>query len=287
LLLPLGMAVMGCDSGKPKETPPSPPAPVSAAPAPVPPTVKRAASFGSEDGAALTGDLYVASDITAPAVILIHRLSAERAELAPLAERLAKSNKRYSILSFDLRGHGGSKAPEKAKPGDTTALSKDIDAAISEVEKQTKARGIVLVGSSLGAALASEVAYKQSKVTGLVLISPGAAISGHDLYRPYAEVRNLPTLILGAKQDTVSQPAVDALEKMAMSGRVKRYEGSRHSAGHVADEHPELWADVEGWLMEMFEQRPSERRSLYFAPGKEPKGKARAAATPKLEDKRR
>jgi hypothetical protein len=31
------------------------------------------------------------------------------------------------------------------------------------------------------------------------LISPGAAIHGVDLYRPYSEVRNLPTFIAGAE----------------------------------------------------------------------------------------
>lgn len=277
----LAVTSIACDSGKAKETPaPSPPT-VSAAPLPPPPTPKRATSFGTEDDAALAGDLWLATDPTSPAVILIHRLTADRSEMAPLAERLAKSERRYSILSFDLRGHGGSKAPEKEKAGDTSALRKDLEAAIDHVEKETQARGIVLIGSSLGATLASEVAFSESKVTALVLISPGAAISGHDIYRPYAEVRNLATLILGAKQDTVSQPAVDALEKMAMAGRVTRYEGSRHSAGHLAEEHPEVWSDVESWLMEMYARETSERKSLYFAPGKEPKGKARASTNTK------
>ncbi len=225
----------------------------------------------------MAGDLY-AADSGAPAVILIHRLNADRAELAPLAERLARSEKRYSILSFDLRGHGESKAPEKAKRDDTSHLNQDLEAAIALVDKETKPRGIVLVGSSLGAALASEVAFSQPKVTGLVLISPGAAISGHDIYRPYAEVRNLATFIAGSKDDTVSRPAVDSLEKMAMMARVKRYDGSKHSAEFIAADHPELWADIESWLMEMYAQRPAERRSLYFAPGKEPKGRARASA---------
>jgi alpha-beta hydrolase superfamily lysophospholipase len=277
----LAVTSAGCDSGKAKESPPTPAPTVSAAPAPPPPTPKRATSFGTEDGAALAGDLWLASDPKSPVVILIHRLSSDRSEFAPLAERLSKSDRRYSILSFDLRGHGASKAPEKQKQGDTSSLRKDVEGAIDHVEKETQARGIVLVGSSLGATLACEVAFSEPKVTGLVLVSPGAAISGHDIYRPYAEVRNLATLILGAKQDTVSQAAVDALEKMAMAGRVTRYEGTRHSAGHLADQHPEVWADVEGWLMEMYTRETSERKSLYFAPGKEPKQKARASATPK------
>jgi alpha-beta hydrolase superfamily lysophospholipase len=213
------------------------------------------------------------NDKSAPAVVLVHRLNGDRSEMKPLAERLAKSKQRFSVLTFDLRGHGESKAPKKAKPNDTKPLSKDVDAAIAHVLEASgkQARGIVLIGSSLGAALVAEVAFAQPKVSGLGLISPGAAISGHDIYRPYAEVRNLPTFIAGAKDDTVSAMAVDSLEKMAMSGTVKRYEGSRHSAGHLAEEHPELYEQVEEWLMQMFAREPVERRSLYYAPGKEPK----------------
>jgi hypothetical protein len=102
-------------------------------------------------------------------------------------------------------------------------------------------------------------------------VSPGEGISGHPLYRPYAEVRNLPTFVAGAKDDTVSSAAVDALEKMAMIGSVKRYEGSRHSAQFLAEEHPELWTDLESWALSVFAEEPRERRSLYIAPGKEPK----------------
>ena len=66
------------------------------------------------------GDLYLAKP-GSPAVVTIHRLTAERVEFAPLAERLAKADKRFTVLSFDLRGHGESKAPEGWR-------SQDLDA---------------------------------------------------------------------------------------------------------------------------------------------------------------
>lgn len=270
--------VPGCDSPQPKPGP----AASASAPAPVPaasdvpsimivPTPGKPATFASSDGAALAGELFVSPEPNAPALILVHRLNGDRAELAPLVERMVIAPKRFSILSFDLRGHGASKAPPKAKPGDNKDLVKDVEAAIAHVTEATAPRAIVLVGSSIGAALVSQVAFGAAKVTALGLVSPGESISGHPLYRPYAEVRNLPTFLAGAKEDTVSKPALEALEKMAMSGTVKRYDGSRHSAQFLAEEHPELWADLESWLLSVFAEEPRERRSLYVAPGKEPK----------------
>jgi pimeloyl-ACP methyl ester carboxylesterase len=279
------LLVAGCESG---DTPGKPaPSPASAQPPPPPPppppTPKKAVTFSAADGAALSGDLYLAADPRAPSAVLVHRLYSDRHELAPLAERLARADKRYTVLIFDLRGHGASKAPPKAKADDTRSLSKDVAAAIDEVGEVTggKTRGVVLVGTSLGAALVSEVAFDQAKVTALGLISPGAAVSGHDIYRPYAEVRNLPTFIAGAKNDNVASLPVDSLEKMAMSGTVKRYDGNRHSAEFLGVEHPELWSDLEAWMMSVFERTPSERRSLYFAPGKEPKKPGATASTAK------
>lgn len=277
---------VGCESEEPSTPAPVAPHPAPSAtlPPPPPPTPKKAVTFASKDGAALAGDLYLSADPSAPVAVLVHRLSADRGELEPLARRLSLAPKRYTVLCFDLRGHGASKPPAKAKPDDTKDMAKDVDAAIAHALEATgdKARGVVLVGSSLGATLASEVAFAQPKVTALALISPGAAISGHDLYRPYAEVRNLPTFIAGAKEDTVSREPVGSLEKMAMSGTVKRYEGSRHSAGLLADEHAALWTDLETWLLGVFEVQPVPRVSLYRAPGKEPakapagKGNSRA-----------
>ncbi|MFO0566969.1 MAG: alpha/beta fold hydrolase [Polyangiaceae bacterium] len=279
----LALAALGCDSSEPKETaapPPAAPASVLAAPSgsepplPVVATPSHPVSFSSADGAALSGELWESPEPNAPALILVHRLHGDRSELVPFAKRLALAARRYSVLSFDLRGHGASKAPPKAKASDTTALGQDVLAAISHVDEATKPRAIVLVGTSVGAALVSAVAFKSPKVSALALISPGEAIAGHELYKPYAEVRNLPTFVAAAKDDTVARGPLEALEKMAMKARVKRYDGSRHSAGFLAEEHPELWTDLETWAVEVFGEQPTERRSLYFAPGKEPRGAA-------------
>lgn len=257
----LVLALGGCDSGD--ESPPSPklapPKPAVEAPPAPPPTPKKTTNFESKDGASLAGDLYLAKP-TAPAVVLVHRLHAERAELAPLAEQLAQAKKRFTILNFDLRGHGASHPPKKDKQK-PERFDADVVAAIEHVlqASEQKTPRVLLVGSSFGAALVARVTRTQPKVTGLALLSPGAAIDGLDVYEPYAEVRTLPTFIAASALDNVSKAPFESLSKMAKAGETKQYPGSRHSAGHLAAEHPALWSDLIAWLEKQYDERPSER----------------------------
>ncbi len=252
---------LGCDSSD--ESPPSPklapPKPRLDQPPAVPATPKKATTFESADGASLSGDLYLASP-AAPAVVLVHRMHAQRLELAPLADKLANADKRFTILNFDLRGHGDSKPPEKDKK-DAARFDADVVAAIAHVVEvtQEKVPRVVLVGSSFGATLVARVTKAQPKVTGMALLSPGAAIEGLDVYEPYAEVRHLPSFISGGVRDNVSLAPVDSLSKMAKQGTVKQYPGSRHSAGHLAAEHPALWTDLVAWLVSQYDEKPSAR----------------------------
>jgi pimeloyl-ACP methyl ester carboxylesterase len=223
------------------------------------------------------GDLYLAADPTSPSVVLVHRYMGDRSEWQPLIDALVRADKRYTLLAFDLRGQGASKLPAGEKPNaPAERMTADVRAAIAHVVQVTggKTRGVVLVGSSLGAALISAVSFGEPRVTALALISPGAAVAGVDVYRPYAEVRNLPAFIAGSTKDPVSREPLEALAKMAMRGTVRRYSVDRHSAGHLGAAEPELWKDLVGWLMDVYGEAPVERRSLYYAPGKEPPARA-------------
>jgi pimeloyl-ACP methyl ester carboxylesterase len=223
--------------------------------------------------------MFAPADATAPIAVLVHRRHGDRKEFAPLIERLARSARRFAVLSFDLRGHGASKPPPKAKPKvgvlEAEQYLPDVHAAVQHALEASgqKARGVVLIGSSLGAALVAKVAWSEPKVTALGLVSPGAAIDGFDVYRPYSEVRNLPTFLAGATEDTVTREPLDALSRMASNGTTKRYTSAMHAAGWLGDKHPELWQALEEWLMSVYDAPVVERKSLYYAPGKEPSGK--------------
>ncbi|MEZ4224422.1 MAG: alpha/beta fold hydrolase [Polyangiaceae bacterium] len=262
----------GCDSNEAPPTPKLAPAPIPTVRPEPPPTAKQAATFESTDGAVLAADLYLAKP-NAPAVVLLHRLHAQREELSPLAERLASAPKRFTVLNLDLRDHGDSKAPKQAprvakKPAkDTSRFDADVTAAIAYLDRTTehKMPRVILVGSSLGAVLAARAAKHDARVTALALVSPGAAIDGLDVYQPYADVRELPTFLAAATDDNVSKAPFDSLSKMAKAGVTKQYPGPRHSAGHIAADHAELWSDLVDWLVGQFDESPSPRS----APGAE------------------
>jgi pimeloyl-ACP methyl ester carboxylesterase len=298
LLVALVPACSSCDAGPAPGAVTSAAPPAASAPPPPPPATQgKPATFATEDGAALAGELFAPADPTVPVAVLVHRRHGDSKEFAPLIERLTRSQKRYAVLAFDLRGHGASKPPAKAKPKvgvlEAEQYLADVHAAVKHAlgASEQKARGVVLIGSSLGAALVAKVAWTEPKVTALALVSPGAAIEGFDVYRPYAEVRNLPTFLAGATEDTVTKEPLDALSRMATNGTTKRYTSAMHAAGWLGDKHPELWQDLEEWLASVYDAPVVERRSLYYAPGKEPaslraqhsgksKGQKRTGAAP-------
>jgi pimeloyl-ACP methyl ester carboxylesterase len=135
-----------------------------------------------------------------------------------------------------------------------------------------------LVGSSLGATLVARAAEKNALVVALALISPGERLGGMDVYPAYAQVRNLRTFLAGGMQDAVAQQPLSVLSQMSQLGELKTYPGNLHSARYIGEKQPALWQDLENWLMAAFEEMPRERRSLYYAPGKEPKQGARPVA---------
>ncbi len=283
----IGLCAAGCDSDpKPTTTAPpsaSPAASVAAAPSAdpgpqVPASKREPATFAASDGVALAGDFYSAADKRAPAVVFIHRFRGDRTEFRDVADLLAKSVPRYHVLNFDLRGHGDSKTAKLAKgakvkqprrsydwttmkPKDMSLFTKDVKAAIEFALAASDGQSdrVVLLGSSLGAALAADVAGDDRRVSALGLISPGAAIEGFDLYKRFAEVRTLPTLLMGSKQDTVAADPLTSLQKMSPTAVVKLYDAKAHGAAELARNVTEFPTDVQAWCAKVFDEKPRPR----------------------------
>lgn len=261
------VAVAGCRAGESPTRPSAPPASASATPpapprAAVPPTPATPVTFGTKDGAALAGDLYLAADHSAPALVLVHRRYRDRSEWKPLVDALRTADKRYTVLAFDLRGEGASKLPPKQHADTAPAhMRDDVRAAIDKVLDATghQTRGIVLAGSSLGAALVAQVAFAEPKVVALALISPGMNIAGQDGLHPYADVRDLPTFLAGAVDDNVARQPLAILDKMARSKTLQRYPGTAHGADNLGASDAALWSDLESWLMNVYDEKPRPR----------------------------
>ena len=272
-VLALVLASGACDADPTPPTataPPSASASAQAAPLP-PPTASKPVTFHAADKTPLAGDLYLAEDRTAPVVVFAHAFRADRREWEPLATRLAAGRKRFTLLTFDLRGHGGSKASGQGgkKALDWTTMShKDVPVFVDDVKAaaehaleatEQKARSVILVGSSLSAAIVSKAAADVPKCAAVALVSPGSAIQRFDVYQPFADVRHLPSFLAASENDNVSREPMRSLEKMAKRGTVKRYPGKAHSARWLAAAQPELWSDLSTWLETVYDEKPPEK----------------------------
>jgi pimeloyl-ACP methyl ester carboxylesterase len=187
------------------------------------------------------------------------------------------------MVNFDLRGHGASKSSSgkkkldwaDMKPKDMPAFVEDVHAAIKYGLERTdgKAKGVVLAGSSLGAAFAARAASQEPKVVALAVVSPGAAIEGYDVYQPFADARLLPSFIAGARDDNVSREPITALTQMAKEqGTVKIYDARGHGAFGLGTEGTPLFSDMVVWLMSVYDAGPVERPIISREPEKK-KGK--------------
>jgi dienelactone hydrolase len=164
------------------------------------------------------------------------------------------------------------------KEDDIPSLVVDVRAAIGFAMEQSegKAPGVVLVGSSLGAALVAAAAGQEPKVTALALVSPGARIEGFDVYHPFADVRTLPSLLVCAKEDNVCKAPIDSLGQMGKEhATTKIYDGGGHGALGLLGKTP-LGDDLEQWLVSVYDEKPTERR-LREPPPPDAKKKRRKA----------
>jgi pimeloyl-ACP methyl ester carboxylesterase len=272
------LALLSLASCKSKDAPQAAPKAPSAAPsasaAPEvpkdPPSVSEEVTFPAKDGAPLAGTLYLAKDPAAPLLVFVHRYRGDRKEWTKVLGTLASSPKRFTMLAFDLRGHGDSKTGTgkkrldwgDMKPKDVPPLVDDVHAAIDYAASRTtgKANRVVLVGSSLGAALAARAASQDARVVAIAMVAPGAAIEGFDVYHPFADVRMLPSFLVSANQDNVAKEPIDGLTRMAKEhATVRSYEGRGHGAFGLLSEGDPLDVDLEQWLMGVFDSAPVER----------------------------
>lgn len=112
-------------------------------------------------------DLGFKKEGNGPSVVLIHGFGGNRDAWAEQAKRMKKD---HTVLSVDLPGHGDSKKmapPLKDGAADLDAISAEI---INLIRKQ-KATPALLVGHSIGGAIAIRMALADPKVVrGIILV---------------------------------------------------------------------------------------------------------------------
>lgn len=131
---------------------------------------------------------------TAPAVLLLHSIGCDHAMWAPQAAALARG---YRVITPDLRGHGGSGAPD----GDYSLarLGRDALCLIDTLG----AASVAVCGLSLGGLVAQELALRApGRVAALVLASTAARIGTAEAWAERAA--------------TVRREGMDAVADLAM-----------------------------------------------------------------------
>jgi uncharacterized protein len=135
-------------------------------PGPVP-TGMTEVSFETSDGLRLSGWLARPAG-PAPdremAVLVANGNGGDRSHRVPLAHALGEQG--FTVLLFDYRGYGGN----PGSPSES-GLFKDIRAAFSYLVKLFDGQNIIVLGESLGSAVATDLATEH-RVRGLLLRSP-------------------------------------------------------------------------------------------------------------------
>ncbi|HEX5671540.1 MAG TPA: alpha/beta fold hydrolase [Acidimicrobiia bacterium] len=139
----------------------------------------RIVTISTSDGLVLTG-WFLAPPTPIAAVLVLNGNAGNRADRAPLAKALV--DRGYEVLVFDYRGYGGNEGSPSEE-----GLALDAAAAVAALAEVATVDRLILLGESLGAAVAARLAV-ESPPTALVLRSPfpslAAVAAVHYSYLP-------------------------------------------------------------------------------------------------------
>jgi 3-oxoadipate enol-lactonase len=163
--------------------------------------------FATRGNSRIAYDPGASADPSAPVVVMLHGLLADRSIFSDLRESLGD---RYRVIAPDARGHGASAtlANQWYTVGE---LAQDV-LAILDAEGISEAH---LIGHELGGATALEVAHRApDRVASLVLIEPAAYFvldndQNHDAARARNEARTADREVGDAAYKGLTDKALD------------------------------------------------------------------------------
>ncbi len=210
----------------------------------------RPIGFTAPDGTSLAGMLYEASIRPAPGVVLVHMLGRSKEEWSWIAERLQDAG--ATVLTIDLRGHGGSAGSPALLP----AMVTDVTAAVDwlAARPQVRPASLAIVGVSLGANLAALAAVERGAIRGVALVSPSLDYRGVRL--DGAAMRKLGTRPAWLAASTEDPYALRTIKELAAAG-APREQVLSSARGHgmgLLNADPDLARALMDWL----------RRTLIF-----------------------
>lgn len=175
--------------------------------APKPPEPNRI-ELRAADGVPLAGFWLDCHEPGAPAVLLLHNAGTDHHAFRPLWVSLLHQG--YHVLTLDLRGHGASR---KLWPGayDRLVLRDlrvygemvlDAEAAIqflTDVQKIPPQK-IAIVGAELGAGIGFQVMRRNTRLRGMVALSPASSAYGLATLEDARQYGKRPLLVITTKR---------------------------------------------------------------------------------------
>jgi pimeloyl-ACP methyl ester carboxylesterase len=175
----------------------------------------RPVGLTARDGTQLTGQIFDASSRPSPGIVLVHMLGKSKDEWTWMAERLQEAG--ATVLTVDLRGHGGS----GGSAGTLSAMVNDVAAAIDWLAARPNIRpgSLAVVGSSLGANLAALAAADRATVRAVALVSPSLDYRGVRL--DVAAMKRLGARPVWMAASTEDPYALRTIRELILSGTTR------------------------------------------------------------------
>jgi alpha-beta hydrolase superfamily lysophospholipase len=126
--------------------------------------------FKTFDGLSLFGQSWQPEDRPRAVVCLVYGLGEHSGRYTHVADQITQAG--YSLIAFDLRGHGQSEGPRGHTPS-YEALLNDVNFFLNEVDKNFPELPLFLYGHSLGGNLVlNYVIRRQPKLKGVIATAP-------------------------------------------------------------------------------------------------------------------
>ena len=201
--------------------------------------------FNTFDGLSLFGQSWQPEDRPRAVVCLVHGLREHSGRYVHVADSLIQAG--YTLISFDLRGHGKSEGPRGHTPS-YGALMKDISSLLEVANKQFPQLPFFLYGHSLGGNLVlNYVLRRRSHLKGVIATAPWLRLAfeppafkiilgkiTNQLYPAFSQKSGLDTKVLSHDPEVVHAYENDPLIHDHISARM--FIGI-YQSGHWALEH--------------------------------------------------
>ena len=196
-------------------------------------------SFTTEDGVTLRGHPFGTGDRV---VILAHMFPTDQTSWFPFARTLAERG--FQALTFDFRGYG-----ESGGSKEVALIDRDVRAAV-EFVKREGAKGVFLIGASMGGTASLKVAAAGG-VDGVASLSGPSEWRGLSVEGEISKIR-VPTLFIASEDDSFTRGVREQHQKTRAPKQLKVFPGDAHGTFLFHSPHK---AAVEKILLDFLAER--------------------------------